>query len=334
MTSVSVAEILHRANIHSLRIPKFDGITSNLEASLLYAEAGWFVLPVRRGTKNPGSVVGSGWPKHSSRDPKIIMEWFRAPNFQIALHIGRSGALAIDVDNPEKLTFLLRRELPKDSVPFQGTRNDDPQRGHYLFRTDGNNYGNGVGRLGEGWGDVRGTNGVILAFPSEHPAGGKYEWHRGGALPTIPIEIAKLLPKSTRPRTTVSPILDIHDVIEAWSSNEFPSLLERRLVDLTKEQLIPGTRHRLFLNALRLCMSDARCGFYPASRALDEIHGLFEISKKQDEQTPNEFVGMARWAIETVEQATSEQLNLHAFSSLPLTSPEIHRWLESQINAQ
>lgn len=52
-----------------LSVPNIAPDADNLTAALKLAEAGWYVLPVKRGTKNPGSIVGGHWQDKSSRDP-------------------------------------------------------------------------------------------------------------------------------------------------------------------------------------------------------------------------------------------------------------------------
>lgn len=84
------------------------------------------MLPVKRGKrckKNPGSVVGKGWQRQSSRDPKVITAWFAGTEHLIALHCGRSGVVVFDVDNPDKLPEVLARHLclPPDTVWHGGT---------------------------------------------------------------------------------------------------------------------------------------------------------------------------------------------------------------------
>ena len=82
----------------ALTLPDVTGMTLT-QAALAYAGAGWYVLPVAPGSKNPGSVVGKDWHKKSSRDPDQIAAWW-AQNlgYGIALHVGRSGAVAFDLD--------------------------------------------------------------------------------------------------------------------------------------------------------------------------------------------------------------------------------------------
>lgn len=161
----------------ALAIPNIDDDTDALTAALAYAKAGWYVLPVLLGTKDPGSVVGKRWQDKSSREPRQITAWFAGTTNDIALHCGRSGAVVFDVDNPDRLPEVLRRHL--DTAPFQSTRPDVPGRGHYVFlQPPGRTIGNSLGRLGGGWGEVRGANGVIMAEPSHHAGGGRYRWER------------------------------------------------------------------------------------------------------------------------------------------------------------
>ncbi|MGV0599090.1 bifunctional DNA primase/polymerase, partial [Mycolicibacterium pulveris] len=70
------------------------------DAALTYAMAGWYVLPTDpRDIKNPGSIVKGHWRQQSSRDFAQIRRWWTDnPNAGIALHVGRSGALAFDLD--------------------------------------------------------------------------------------------------------------------------------------------------------------------------------------------------------------------------------------------
>ena len=87
----------------NLHIPDDINELDPLTAALAYASAGWYVLPVRTGTKHPGSVVGDSWPALSSRDPKTIAGWFAGTSHGIALHCGRSGAVVLDVDDPDNI---------------------------------------------------------------------------------------------------------------------------------------------------------------------------------------------------------------------------------------
>ncbi|WP_192811060.1 bifunctional DNA primase/polymerase, partial [Rhodococcus sp. P14] len=149
-------------------VPDVDGLTL-AEAALAYASAGWFVLPVSPGTKNPGGVVGGEWQRQSTRDPKQIEQWWdENPDYGIALHVGKSGAIVfdLDVEDLNELPGEMRGGLRKGR--FQSTRNGANDRGHYVFAVPaGESYGNGAGAF-RTFGEVRGKNGVIIAAPTPH----------------------------------------------------------------------------------------------------------------------------------------------------------------------
>lgn len=172
------------------------------EAAHAYAACGWFVLPVDPGSKHAGSVLGAGWPEKSSRDSRAIDGWFRRGGDPgLALHVGRSGAVAFDVDRPELLPEVLAAAVEAHRGPFQSTRATAVGRGHYLYRQPASAVlGNARGQLTGRWGDVRGRNGIILVEPTQHAQadhGGRYRWRRTGPLPELePVLLAALI----RPR--------------------------------------------------------------------------------------------------------------------------------------
>ncbi len=79
----------------TLSIPNLPDGVDNLTAALAYAAAGIYVVPVLRGTKNPGSILGKRWQTQSSRDPKQITAWFAGTDHDVALHCGRSGSVVL-----------------------------------------------------------------------------------------------------------------------------------------------------------------------------------------------------------------------------------------------
>ena len=166
-----------------------------LAAALAYAGAGWYVGPTLAGSKNPGILLGKGWHAKTSREPDVIVSWFAGAGPRgLFLHMGRSGALAIDVDTPDNLHPDIVRAVAEFSPPFQSSRSNNPGCGHVLFaQPPGRRLGSGLGSLAAGWGEVRGLNGVIIATPSVHKdvaQGGLYSWQRTGVLPELPDYLA------------------------------------------------------------------------------------------------------------------------------------------------
>jgi hypothetical protein len=138
----------------------------NLNAAMRLAAAGLFVFPVRF-DKRP--VPGFKWQDWATNDPREVEEiwrYYRA-DFMPALHLGRSGLVAVDVDRHGAVDGvaafdeLLNHygELPR--CPAVET----PGAGYHLvFRQppDRSPLGNRTGDLPDGI-DVRGDGGYIVA---------------------------------------------------------------------------------------------------------------------------------------------------------------------------
>ena len=296
-----------------LSIPELPDDIDNLTAALAYARAGWYVLPAKRGTKHPGSVVGNGWHHTSSRDPEQIAAWFAGTNHAIALHCGRSGVLAFDVDHPENLPGILRPHL--DPAPFQNTRPDeDPERGHYPFlMPPGRTIGNSAGQLAGAWGDVRGLNGVIIAAPN--PDGRR--WVRDGDLPELPEQLAELLDDAS-PAEDAASDQAVKAFIAGHTDSTDPDVLDG-LTKALREKFAAGeSRHTSTVSVTAGAMKEARAGYYTPRYAIDTIWPMFleavgrpPISDKQGKartagQARFEFKGIAAWA---VGQALAEDLD-------------------------
>jgi Bifunctional DNA primase/polymerase, N-terminal len=171
-----------------LEIPDVSGLDVRA-AAYVYAECGWYVLPVDPQTKHPGSVLGARWQLKTSRDAREIDHLIAGGEVGLALHVGRSGGVAFDVDEPQLLPTWVAALLAVESVPFQSTRREQPGRGHFVFaQPAGADLGNGKGSLQGRWGEVRGRNGIIVVEPTEHEkrsAGGRYHWERVGPVPVL-----------------------------------------------------------------------------------------------------------------------------------------------------
>ena len=307
----------------------------NREAAKAYAEAGWPVIPIDPKSKNPGGQLGPGWPELSTRDPEIIESYFRNPETGIALHIGKAGAIAFDVDNPDKLPPILQNELFKANVPMQSTRLDgDKRRGHYLYGVDdGSQYGNSLGKLRGEWGDIRGCNGVIVVSPSSHPHQyGYYKWQRTGDLPKLPASLDMLLPRRQGGSLTYATPAEADAFINKYIGNSYSSLFNFKLSYLKENPPVKNNRHFRFQGFLVGVLSDSSVGFYPARVAISETFKLFNFVKPKDEQNFKEFEGMVLWAISAVEAKTIEEKALHAYQNAPHLAEEIMKWVRSNGN--
>ncbi|WP_432504301.1 AAA family ATPase [Kineococcus arenarius] len=177
-------------------VPVLPDDVDALTAATAYAAGGLCVLPLAAGSKSPGSVVGTGWPRKSSRSADQLAAWYAGTCHGVGIDTGASGLVVFDVDHPAVVPEALRRAVAELDPPRQSTRRDDLERGHVLFtQPPGRLIGNSPGHLGSGWGDVRGVGGFIVAAPSTHPdARGRYRWQRTGPVPPLPDYLADLLP--------------------------------------------------------------------------------------------------------------------------------------------
>lgn len=151
--------------------------TTMLDAALSYARLGLAVFPLVEGAKNPATAKGF---KNASTDEKAIRSWWgKNPNYNIGIACG-NGTLVIDLDVDEAKgedgTATLRKwegehgKLPETATAVTG-------RGgmHMLYHIDGEARCSANPKLGV---DVRGDGGYIVAPPSIHPNGTRYEWER------------------------------------------------------------------------------------------------------------------------------------------------------------
>ena len=288
----------------TVSVPDVTGL-SNLDAALAYAEAGLYVLPVAPETKNPGSVVGKGWPDKSSRDPEQISEWWgENPGYGLALHTGRSGVVVFDLDNaprdqlPPRLADGLRQGV------VQLSRTGNPDRGHYLFATGGEQYGNGRGAFA-GFGDVRGSNGVIIVAPTVHVADdGEYRWASTGPLPELPAALRRCLSVGPAQQTAPLDNATFGAFLQApqHNQNDRPGALDG-VVEKFKDEVTAGSsRHEALVRVLPWAFREVIAGCYPASDAVRRLQDAFQTSftlGDRDGRTspaPNEFYGIAAWA--------------------------------------
>lgn len=316
----------------SLYIPHITPEDSALDAALAYIKAGWFVLPVRRGEKNPGGVVGGDWPSLSSRDEQQIREWYTGTDYGIALHAGRSGALFLDVDNPEQTPEVIARAIRETNPPSQATRRGDTGRGHYLFDADGESYSNSLGTLPPGFGDVRGRNGVVVVAPSVHAKadqGGLYHWLTTGPVPKLPEYLAQHLTKAGEVSKSISSV-QADEFITKHQGNDRPELLDTVIRKL-EERIVSGEgRHEALKRTLPWALRESIAGFYPASTVAERMLSIFtEACQRPDlgggsVRTPGEalreFESVFTWAAAQAMRADPEETRSSVAKKMTIVS--------------
>jgi hypothetical protein len=137
-----------------------------LNAALGYAAQGLYVFPIKPRGKTP--LTNHGF-KDASTDPEQVRAWWTQwPDANIGIATGKkSGLFVIDVDG----------DIPSDSIPLPDKPTVITAKGHHYYfeYLEGQDIRSRTKINGLPV-DVRGEGGYIVAPPSIHPEGGRYEF--------------------------------------------------------------------------------------------------------------------------------------------------------------
>lgn len=149
-------------------------MTDTVAFAKKYAEQNWQVFPLQARQKTP--IVK--WADMATSDETMIVGWWdNNPDANIGIACGRrSGVIVLDVDSGhggyESIAELREKygEIPETAVVKTGSGGE-----HIYFKHPGVEIRNSAGKLGRGL-DIRGDGGYVVAPPSVHPNGNRYEW--------------------------------------------------------------------------------------------------------------------------------------------------------------
>lgn len=145
-----------------------------LDFARAYASLQWQSFPCREKDKTP--LVR--WADVATTEDNMLTGWWdTSPSANIAIACGkRSGIVVLDID-PDHGGFETLADLaieygamPETPISRTGTGGQ-----HIYFKHPGVEIRNSAGKLGPGL-DVRGDGGYVVAPPSIHPNGNRYEW--------------------------------------------------------------------------------------------------------------------------------------------------------------
>lgn len=201
-----------------------------------YAAAGFKILPLHTladgqctcgssGCHSPGKhpVIKNG-VHGATTSPEVLDRWWQqAPDANVGIAAG-DGIVVVDIDPKNNgMTTLREWEAAHGTMPHTPTVRTGSGGLHYYFRCPvhmpiGNrtNIGPGV--------DIRGTNGYVVAPPSLHASGQRYEWlvPLADPLAIIPSWLSKHLSQpSGAPKVGVSGelILQVADSLEDFTDH-------------------------------------------------------------------------------------------------------------------
>lgn len=150
-------------------------MTPALDLALKYSTLGWQTFQLKERDKVPAVK----WADVATAEENMLLGWWEHnPKANLGVATGkRSGIVVLDVDKDkggyESLMELQDRygRLPVTPVSKTGSGGE-----HIYFVYPGNvEIRNSAGKLGPGL-DVRGNGGYVVAPPSIHPNGNRYEW--------------------------------------------------------------------------------------------------------------------------------------------------------------
>ncbi|MFI8069803.1 bifunctional DNA primase/polymerase [Streptomyces sp. NPDC086033] len=193
-----------------------------LRAALEAAERGWYVFPLRPGTKRPAlhgeqactstGPCASGhrkWEQRATTDAeRIRAAWSRAP-FNVGIATGPSGLVVVDLDTPEHkgssdapdgaTTFRALCERAGHAVPdTYRTRTTSGGTHLYLATPPGLRLASTAGTVADSV-DTRAWGGYVVAAGSLLPAG-RYETLSGPETASLPGWLQSILqPAPVRP---------------------------------------------------------------------------------------------------------------------------------------
>lgn len=163
-------------------------MTTTLEAAQQYTAQGWPVFPLRPRSKQPATQHGV---KDAGVHAHWLEDWWGArPDLNIAIACGAPGPDVLDIDDPDAVPNLV------DAARAAGAMGVRTRRGMQFYFA-------GTDLPGQGftWGEMRRAGQYVVAPPSIHPTGERYEWVTPvGQLP-LPALPADLLPEPSRPGT-------------------------------------------------------------------------------------------------------------------------------------
>lgn len=152
-----------------------------MDYALWYGNLGMAVFPIKPRSKSPLTKHGF---RNASKDPQQIKKWWSCwPDANIGVATGVvSGGLVVidlDVDNEKGIdgrATLREWEATHGSLPSETWLAITGRGGYHYFYRDTSGTGCRRG-LYEGV-DIKGEGGYIVAPPSVHPNGRRYEWEQ------------------------------------------------------------------------------------------------------------------------------------------------------------
>ncbi|MEW6573482.1 MAG: bifunctional DNA primase/polymerase [Bacillota bacterium] len=156
---------------------------SFLGAALNYARRGFSVIPLRPRDKRPLLSSWAGFQQAPADADQVQAWWIEHSDANVGIVTGAvSGLVVLDLDGPEAVNFIKERD-PNPETPVARTGKGY----HVYFAHPGGTIANAVALGGIKGMDLRADGGYVVAPPSIHPSGKRYQWVGGHSPDELPL---------------------------------------------------------------------------------------------------------------------------------------------------
>ena len=251
-------------------IPRPKSEPSMMEAALRYLERGWNVIPVTR-DKRPYLEKWEEYQQRMATEQEIKKWWGRWPTAGIAILTGAlSGIVVIDADDAAGLESV-KPYITQTTLAVITGRGGK----HYYFKHPGAEVPCTV-RFLPGV-DSRGDSGYVVAPPSMHRSGRRYQWE-GADLVNIPPKLLQLLQRGQQ-----SHKLEAEDWKTDIPDGERDRELTRRAGRLL-QMGIPRSECLVMLQAINTAHCKPPLGYVQVAKIIKSIAG--REATKQEQKAP------------------------------------------------
>ncbi|MEW6110071.1 MAG: bifunctional DNA primase/polymerase [Nitrospirota bacterium] len=179
----------------------------------LYLSRGFSVIPVATGTKRPALVSWKEFQvRHASEEE--LTSWFgNGSHNNIGIVTGViSGIAVVDFDSVKAVEFAKSHNFPPTPLVKTG-------KGYHAYYRHSSGVRNFQKRDDLPGIDLRGDGGFIVAPPSVHASGHRYQWVEGKGLDDLPLAELPSIILAKRPEHKTS-LGDLYRGVERGSRND------------------------------------------------------------------------------------------------------------------
>lgn len=228
-----------------------------LQHVLGYAGMGWRVFPLHEIVDGhcgcpQGAACTTKAGKHprikwaegaTTEEAKVRRYWTKWPNAGIAIATGTgSGLIVVDVDGPEGEAWLVEEQAANGALPE--TAKTSTGRGRHLYFAYPKD-GPPIKSFNSGKLDFKGDGGFVVAPPSPHANGNRYEWHGTSIADITPERAAALRAfieakskgEKAEAKAEIAPSSKLPDYLRklAMSPASKRLMIDARVVELPRE---------------------------------------------------------------------------------------------------